>query len=251
MKRTFRAVVVAALTAAVALGVTAPAATAAPKGKSAHVKTVKTKATKAHVKVDRAAHKLAIAQRQVVRDIERKDAGLVRAARDHRLAALAVEVADAIRTNVAADRAELTALKAAVLAADATVDLRQVRADLRDVRPEVYVLVVNVAREVAQTQSEVDANGALLAEAALAGSDVTAAQADNDVAGVLAASALETVLGAGATDGKALVHEARADLAAAGVLLEAVAAFLAAPVEEAPVEEAPVEEVPVEEVPVS
>ncbi|MGH3370866.1 MAG: hypothetical protein ACRDPR_12785, partial [Nocardioidaceae bacterium] len=100
MKRTFRAVVVAALTAAVALGVATPAATAAPKGKSVHVKTVRTKATKAHVKVDRAVHKLAIAQRQVVRDIERKDAGLVRAARDHRLAPLAVEVAEAVRANV-------------------------------------------------------------------------------------------------------------------------------------------------------
>jgi hypothetical protein len=139
--------------------------------------------------------------RQVVRDIERKEAQLDRAVRPNRVDRLSDTDAAAVLANVALDKADLDAILAAATAADSTSDLKQVRADLRSVRVENYRVVVNVLRHAAKAA----------AAAETAGDTESAA---------LVAEAVATARTVRATSPKSLLRDARADLAAAKELLD-------------------------------
>lgn len=122
---------------------------------------------------------------RLARDVERVKARLDRTVSPQRLAKLDDADADAVVGNVAADK----------LLLDGVTD----RAELRTFRVENYRLVVNVLRKAAKVRS--------LAEG-------------NAEAGVLVESAVAKALDVTATDSKAEVKAARADLAAALGLLE-------------------------------
>lgn len=247
MKRTFTATAAAAIASALAFGVTAPAASAAPKDKAAHVRADKSPKT---AKVDQASRRLAADQRVALRQIASTDRQLAGVGRSPRLAALAPEVADVVLANVALDRDALAELKAAVEAADSTVDLRQVARDVRQVRVANYLQVLAVANGVAEALAQVEENDLALADLAAAGTDVTAAQADNDAAATAASAALDAALTVTASSDRAVLAGARAELTTARELLEAVEAFLAEQPAEQPVTEQPVTEEPVTEEPV-
>lgn len=244
MKFTARHAVAAVLTAAVAVGLSAPAASAAPKDKPAHVKTQgKGKATASAKKAAAAQKKAAVAakkyaaqQRQVLQDIGRRDAALARVVEGDRLDGLADSTVTAITGNVAADRAALAEIRALVAAGGQ--DLRKVRVQLHSYRVETYNVVVGIARDTLAVAEEAAANDVALADLAASGVDVTEAQAANTAAVEAADSALAKALLLTATsDVRARAH-AEADLAAAWEHLAVVAAFIESHTTEEPAETA-------------
>lgn len=144
MNRMTRNALAAALTAAVALGVTAPVASAAPKAAHARTEHKAVKAHKTHkaAKADRA---LAGAQRRLSREVARKDAYLGRLARAHKVVRLADDVETAVVLNITGDRTDLTTLKSS-FAASSGDDLRALAREVHKVRPEVYNTIVNQLR---------------------------------------------------------------------------------------------------------
>jgi hypothetical protein len=235
MNRTTRNALAAALTAAVAFGVTAPAAYAAPKDRPAHVKVQGAKAkTTAGAKKAAAQEKKAAAQakreavqtRQVLRDLDRRDAALVRVVEGGLLDGLAPEVVEAISANVTLDREALAGIRSAVVAGGQ--DLRQVRVELRTFRVETYHVVVGVVREAAELTDEAAANDVALAALDPTDPAVAEAQAANDAAVVAAQDAVAKALPLSAQSAVQDRGAAEADLETARVLLDQVAAFLAA-----------------------
>jgi hypothetical protein len=234
MKRTIRTAVAAALTAAVAFGVTVPAATAAPKDKPAKVATqgAKGKATAGTKKVagqDRKAaaaeRRTAAQQRQVLRDLDRRDARLAAVVAGDRLAGLPEDAVTAISTNVENDRTGLAAIRTAVEGGGQ--DLRQVRAELRTYRVETYNMVVGIVRGATEVAEQVALNDAALAELPAEDPAVVEAKENNAAALVAAELAAEDALLLTATSPVADRQSPAAGLESAVVLLELVAAFLA------------------------
>lgn len=235
MKPSLRHAAVAALSAAVAFGVAAPAATAAPASKPAHVKTVKANA--AEKKAAAAAKKAAVEKRQVISDLDRRDAALARVVEGDRLAGLADEVVTGISDNVAADRSALAGIRSSVVAGGQ--DLREVRAQLRAYRVETYNLVVGIARDAVTVAAEASANDASLADLASSSVEVTDAQAANAAAVESANSALAKALLLTATSPVHSRADVEADMAAAFEYLVMVATFLEAQASEEPAVEEP------------
>ena len=187
MHRTARTArtVAATLTAAVAFGITAPVAVAAPDNGPSVVKVNKSKA---------AEKKAAQAQRQFDRLVERTDRALVRAIKETRVSHLAVvgghDTKSAVIANVNADRA-------AVAAATTAAEVKQYRA-------VNYILVVNVLRQAAEVQAESDALGG------------------NAEVDALVTSAVEKALAVTALSPKSDIKSARADLSVAKEIVEAM-----------------------------
>ena len=148
MNRISRNAVAAALTAAVALGVTAPAATAAPKHAHAKAHHHVTKAHK-HTKADRA---LTPAQRRLSKEAARKDAYLGRLAKAAKVARLADDVEEAVVLSITGDRSDLQELRADV-AGKKGEDLKALARDLRKIRPEVYNTIINQLRLATRMQT--------------------------------------------------------------------------------------------------
>lgn len=254
MKRTTRNALAAALVAAVAFGVSAPVAIAAPKDKPAHVKTQaktqakgqeKGKATAAtkkaaaqEKKAAAQAKRQAAQERQVLRLIDGRDARLARVVEGDLLTGLPLEIVDTITVNVATDREALAVIRETVAAGGQ--DLRQVRTELRTFRVETYNVVVGVVREAAEITEEAAANDAALAELDPTDPAVAEAQAANDDAVLAAQDAVAKALLLTATSPVQDRGAAEADLETAWELLEQVAAFLAT--QEPVVEETPAEE---------
>lgn len=148
MNRISRNAVAAALTAAVALGVTAPAATAAPKHTHAKAHHDVTKVHK-NTKADRA---LTPAQRRLSKEAARKDAYLGRLAKAPKVARLADDVEEAVLLSITGDRSDLQELRADV-AARKGEDLKALARDLRKFRPEVYNTIINQLRLATRMQT--------------------------------------------------------------------------------------------------
>ena len=142
MNRISRNAVAAALTAAVALGVTAPAATAAPKHTHA----------KAHHHVTKADRALTPAQRRLSKEAARKDAYLGRLAKAPKVARLADDVEEAVLLSITGDRSDLQELRADV-AGKKGEDLKALARDLRKIRPEVYNTIINQLRLATRMQT--------------------------------------------------------------------------------------------------
>lgn len=237
MKHTIRNVVAAVLTAAVAFGVSAPAASAAPKDKPAHVKTQsegsqKGKVTAAGKKAAAAAKRQAMQQRQLLRLIASSNARLARVVNGELLTGLPQDVIDAVTSNVTTDRETLAVIRAAVEAGGQ--DFRQVLTELRTFRVEIYNVVVGVVREAAEGTEAAAANDVALAAFDPADPAVAEAQAANDAAVVAAQDAVAKALLLTATSPVQDRGPAEADIETARELLEQVGAFLdsQAPVEE-------------------
>lgn len=183
----------AGVAAAVSFGLVAPAASAAPVERPAHTKVVKIKQEQ---KVKAAEKKAAQAQRRFERLVSRTDRALARAIKETRVSRLAVlggkDTKATVIDNVNADRAGLAA-------ATETAQVTQFRA-------VNYVLVVNVLRQAAEIQTGSDALGGNAEVEALVG------------------SAVEKALAVTALSPRSQITSARADLAAANEILEAVAA---------------------------
>ena len=216
MKRNTRNLVAAVLTAAVVFGVTAPAATAAPKVKPAHAGTASAAGVKGQ----------AAKQRQLLRLIDGSDARLARVVEGKLLAGLAQDVVDVVTSNVATDREALAAIRATVVAGGQDLQLLQ---QVRSFRPETYAVVVGVVREAEQVAGEAAANDLALAAYDPADPAVVDAQATNDAAAAAAQDAVARALLLTATSpvqDRALVEAA---LEMAWELLAQVAVFLATP----------------------
>lgn len=229
MKRTIRNLVTAVLTAAVAIGVSAPIASAAPKDKPAHVKTQlegsqKGKATAAGKKAAAAAKRQAVQQRQLLRLIAGNDARLARVVNGELLTGLPQDVIDALTSRVSTDREALAAIRAAVEAGGQ--DFRQILTQLRTFRVETYNVVVGVVREAAEVTEEAAANDAALAAFDPADPAVAEARAANDAAVVSAQDAVTKALSLTATSPVQDRGPAEADIETARQLLEQVGAFL-------------------------
>ena len=185
-------ILTAGLVAAVSFGVAAPPAFAAAAGRPAHADVVKADQGQAAASHGNAGQ----AQGQFDRLIERTDRALARAIKETRVSKLAViggnDTKAAVIANVNADRAELAAATA----------VEQVK----QYRPVNYVLVVNVLRQAAKVQTESDALGGDAEVDALVG------------------SAVEKALAVTALTPRDSIKSARADLAAARGVLEAVVA---------------------------
>lgn len=188
MKNTTRAAA-AAFAAAIALGITAPAATARPghDGKPDHSDVVKPP------KGDR---KFAIEQRNALAQIARLDKQITRAVVESRVGRLVpvndVDVRTAVLANAAADRAALAETAATVQAAAPGFDFKALRGDLHGVRPENYRIVTNALRQAAEIDAAADALGGsaevdAAIDAAVAGAVlVTARSPKSDLAAVFA-----------------------------------------------------------------
>lgn len=233
--RTTTRTAAAVLAAAVTFGAGAPVATAA--GHADHAKP-------GHVKVTKGDHgkKGDQALRQLLRDINKTDAKLVKVIRESRTARIG-EHADAVRANVATDRAALTELSAAVQAADNTRDLRQVRRELKDVRPQNYNQVVNDLRHALKLAAEI------AAARTAAASDPAAPVVDLDVAQAAVEAAVAKALLVTASSDKAELRAVKADLRAAHEALDGDDDSDETE-DEVELEDEPTEEEPVEDEPV-
>ena len=151
MNRTTRAATVA-LAAAIALGISTPAALAV-RGGHEHP----------HPTHEPAGGPSTNAQRQALRQIARIDSGIARALSDSRVGGLGtindVDVKGAVLANAAADRASLADLDAAVRAAGPDFDYDSLRQTLRCMHPENYRLVVNALRHASKIDAAADALG--------------------------------------------------------------------------------------------
>jgi hypothetical protein len=214
MQHPMRSAVAAAITAAVALGLGAPAASAAGHHAEAHSHHVVR-----HVHVTKFAKHSAHA-RQTLREIARLDARLAWVTRDRALTGLTDDQKAAVVANAAADSAALSALKDSVLAADGNADLRSVRTSLRQVRPQVYTLALLDLSQAARLQATVDQNATDLA--AVTDRDVTAGVASNDQAAAALADAVAKALAVTAKSSNADLRAINADFRAAHQALDTV-----------------------------
>lgn len=189
MKITTRAASVA-FAVAITVGITSPAATAAPGhggGNPDH----------SHVtKPPKGDRKFAIEQRNALAQVARLDAQVAKAVVESRVGRLVpvndVDVRTAVLDNAAADRAALAETAAAVRAAAPGFGFAALRADLRGVRPENYRIATNALRQAAGIDAAAEALGgsvdvdaavdAAVAEAVL----VTARSPKSDLAAVFA-----------------------------------------------------------------
>ena len=240
MRRTTRTAT-AVLAAALAFGAASPAASAAGRpdhAKAGHVKAEKGEKGGKPEKADK-ADKADKELRQLLRDIARTDAKLVKVARESRTARIGDHAATVL-ANVAADRSALEALAAAVQASDSTADVRAVRKELKDVRPQNYNKVVNDLRDALRLAAAItEARAAVEGDAAAPASELDAAQAALD-------AAVAKALLVNASSDKEELRAVKTDLQAAHEALEVVRDYLDLS-EEEPVEEEPVEEEPVDE----
>lgn len=237
MKRTTRNALAAALTAAVAFGVSAPAVHAAPQDRPTHVKTqakgqekgkdiAATKKAAAQEKKSAAQAKhQAAQQRRILRLIAAGDARLARVVEGDLLAGLPQDVIEAVTVNVAADREALALIRESVEAGNR--DPREVRTELRTFRVETYKVVVGVLREAAEVTEEAATNNGSLAELDGTDSAVAAAQTANDDAVQAVQNAVAKALLLTATSPVRDRGTAEAHLETARELLDEVAAFLA------------------------
>jgi hypothetical protein len=220
MQHPMRNAFAVALTAAVALGLAAPAASAAGHQSDSHGHHA---VQHGHVHVKKSA-KPSVHARQALREIAQLDARLLRATRDRSLAGLTDDQKATVVANAAADRAALGVLKDSVVAADASVDLRSVRASLRQVRPEVYTLALHDLRRAARLQATVDQNATDLA--AVTDRDVSPALVANEQAAASLADAVAKALAVTATSSKDDLRAVDADFRAARQALDTVESVL-------------------------
>ena len=217
-----------ALAVALALGAGSPVAAAGPSGtKPGHVQVLKG---------DQAVKGLEASQslRQVLRDIARTDARLVRTVRASRTAQIGDHAASVI-ANVTADRDALAGLVLAVQAADSAPDLRAVRKDLKGVRPQSYTRVINNLRSAVRL-----ADAIAEARTAVEG-DPEAPVAELATAQAAVEAAVSKALLVTASSDKDELRAVQSDLQAAHDALAVVRGYLDA-AEQEPVVEEPVEE---------
>lgn len=96
-------------------------------------------------------------QRQLLHALDKVSDALDRSVKASRVGVLSDTTEAALRANVAADQAELAAVRAAV---PTLTDLRQARKDLKDYRAVNYVLVVNVLRKAERLLADATGNTA-------------------------------------------------------------------------------------------
>ena len=228
MKRALLTFAAAALASAVCVGLTGPAASAAPAGKA---KTVVSAPAS-----DKTTKRLSVEKWKVSSLITHKDAALARQNRVIACANLGPSLTEAVISNVSGDRDALGELGAAAQAATTLAEVRAVSRQVHHVRPEVYSSIVNGLRQTARFQEHVAANTATLDELAaqadakeLEGFDVTAVR-DAIASATVANDEAATFTAAAADRGAALTAFStrdaraafRADIAAAGERLDAV-----------------------------
>jgi Spy/CpxP family protein refolding chaperone len=222
------AALTAAVTAAVALAVGGPAAPASaqpPAHASHHAEHhaghARPGGSGPHSRVTR----LAVQQRQLLREIDRVDGRLTRLTSDERLAGLGDDERAAVAADVAGDHAVLSGLADTVRAATTTDALRPVRTTLRRLRPEAYTVAVLDLRRAARLQAVVDQNTAALA--AVTDRDVSAGVTANQAAAAALADAVAKAVAVTAASSNADLHAVHADLRAAHQALGTVADVLA------------------------
>jgi hypothetical protein len=220
-------VVTVALGIALSLGATTPAATAKPH------KDRPAAAAKAG-KLTKAERHLAVAQRTALRRIDRKDTRLSRYA--DRITAAELADGALVLGNIAADQAALAELGTTVEAATTRAEVRALDAQVRKVHPSTYATVLSGLRLAAHFDEVVAENLVAITELTAAadakeleGYDVSAvrtalaaAQAANDQVAPLTAAAVAKGVALTARSTHAEKAAFRADLAAAGDLLDTV-----------------------------
>lgn len=182
MKRSILATATLVALTAGTVGLSAPAALANhghQHGSSAHQ----------HGSATHGSHRLANAQRQVQREVTRKDAQLTRVLGFHGYTVLGTDDAAAVSANVAADQAALAALGDQVAATTTTEEVRAIAAQVHAFRPPAYHLTVNDLRRAARVQAALTDAATVLADVSAAadaleaqGVDVTALRAAIDAA---------------------------------------------------------------------
>lgn len=243
MKRSkIAAVLTVTLGVALSVGATTPAATAKPhkdrpaaaaKADRGHGKADKTHKTRAP-KLSKAERHLAAAQRTTLRRIDRLDAALTRY--EDRVTEAELTDGALVLGNIAEDRAVLAELATTVESAATRADVRVVDAQVREVHPSTYAAVLTGLQQAAHFDAVVAQNVLTIGELSAAAdakeleaydvSAVRAALAAADAANgqvtplTAAAVAKGTVLTARSTH--ADKEAFRADLAAAGDLLDVV-----------------------------
>ena len=265
MNRTTRiAAVVLAAAVTSGVGSSVAVATAVDRAKPDHVKVEKGDKGKKGTKVSKGSKadkgtKADKQLRQLLRDIARTDAQLVKVARESRTARIG-DPAAAVLANVAADRAALADLTSAVQVADGTSDLMAVRKAVKDVRPQNYNKVVNDLRHALRLGTAItEARAAVDGDSAAPATELDAAQAALD-------AAVAKALLVDASSDQDELRGVKADLQAAHEALEVVRVYLdglpddteddtdddteGEPVEEEPIEEEPVVDEPVVDEPV-
>lgn len=210
-KNSVRALALSAA-AVLAFGVSAPATFAKPAtdhgaaaghGKG-HAETAHGKA--AHADRTNSTHKLAVAGKQLDKLSARLDRALTRVVRDQRLHGIDATSAATLKTNAAADQAELDQAVAAAKAAPAAGSgVGEALATLRSARPEGYLIVENQLRRVSKLQAQLTA--AAPAPTGTASTATTVADPSATLTDVVAKA-----LAWSAFDGKAPLVEIRAEL---------------------------------------
>jgi hypothetical protein len=222
MNRRPLATVAAAAAAAVAFGVYAPAAIAAPPAKP-HAKT----------QVSKDARLLATQKTNVLREIARKDTALAGVLKDNQLKRLDATQVGTIRANVAADRAALAALRTSVSGATTVAQVRAFDAKVKQVRPEVYHVVVNSVRQAARFLATAAQNKVAIADLTTQadaketeGFEMTDVRTALDAAGVANAEAEAAAVGTTELALKLTATATHADLGAVRTRLAAAEAAL-------------------------
>jgi Xaa-Pro aminopeptidase len=238
VKRSVLAAATAVALSAGALGVSAPAALAAPSGHGHG------SSTHGHGP-SQGSHQLQNAQRKVEREVSRKDHKLASLLSFHGYEVLDDDTAAAVGTNIATDQAALAALGGQVAATTTMAEVRAIGEQVHAVRPEVYYQALNGLGRVARIESKaVDVQaaiadlGAQLDALAALGVDVTvlraalealapAIQAAVDAATTAATAALTLTASSTPEEIQAVRDAVAAAAAAFAAVAEQVEAFLA------------------------
>jgi hypothetical protein len=182
VKRSILATAALVAITAGSVGLSAPAALAKPGHQ--HGST-----THQHGPATHGSHRLSNAQRQVQREVARKDSQLSRVLDFHGYTVLGADDAAAVSANVAADQAALAALGDQVAATTSVDEVRAMARQVHAVRPPAYHLNINDLRRAARVQSTLADVTTLLADLSAAadaleaqGVDVTLLRAAIDAA---------------------------------------------------------------------
>ena len=229
MSRTTRTA--AALTAVVALGLAAPAASAAPHHHAG------SHAQASHHQAHHAS-RLGQAQKKAAALVRTLDRRLARVAGDRALARLSSDARTQVAANVAADRASLAALGEAAASATSLAELQPVTTALRVVRPENYGVTLVTLRQVTRLTQRVADDAAALA--AVTDRDVSEGVAANEAAATAVAAAGSHALALTAASTRRDLRAVGADLRTARQALDTVEQVLAS--DDSPADDSPADD---------
>jgi hypothetical protein len=218
MSRTTRTA--AALAAVAALGLAAPAASAAPHQHGGHSSVAHHQGGK-HKPAKPA--KLTQAQKKVAQQVDTLDRRLARVVGGSMLTRLPADERSQVTANVTADRAALAGLGSTAAAATSVADLAPVTRALRSVRPESYAAAVAALRQVARLDQRVADNTAALAAVDGDASDAVTA---NEAAATALAGAEAHALAVTASSSRADLRLLHVDLVTAHRALDLVEQLL-------------------------